>query len=102
MRGEENLILESQNKLLKQQEKLPAIQEETTFEETTTLTSTEENDSKVKELMIILEERDNNFVELEKFNASLQNQITDLQSIIQVSKIFSNKNRYNIIIYNLL
>lgn len=83
LRGEENLILESQNKLLKQQEKLPAIQEETTFEETTTLTSTEENDSKVKELMIILEERDNNFVELEKFNASLQNQITDLQSIIQ-------------------
>lgn len=74
-------ILKSENMDLKKQEKLvlPTIEEETIYEETT-----EHNDSKVKELMNILEDRDNNFVELETINSSLQNQVSNLQTIIEV------------------
>lgn len=64
---------------LNSQEKLPTIQEETIIEE-----STELNGRKVNELIITLEERDKNFIELEKISSHYQNDNIELREIIQV------------------
>lgn len=91
---EENLILkEDENKdlndqistlkrQLNSQEKLPTIQEETIIEE-----STELNGRKVNELIITLEERDKNFIELEKISSHYQNDNIELREIIQSYKV---------------